>query len=500
MDKISFQLTADSWGIMLFKYPKLILVVLPILTVMGVIFFYEPTRAAVDTCAPEAGYKYTSSWAWTETTGWISLSCQSEKDAEEAGHGTWGGINYGVEVMKLANLNNNHRAIIGWAWSANVGWICFGKKCTETYPQLITPIYDSEFNNESWAKVSEDGLISGWANIVSLGDEGWISLRGLVATGDPYGARVGLNGAWEGWAWNGNSDKTGIGWIQFSPPYGSPWIKTEHGDIYSGNKIEGGFDAPLGLYNATYCILANGQITNFVTEDKNNTTVGTPCWKTDAGVIAFPASENSFTTSTGNIDWKGLYAGQYGQVKAYEKVGGFVLDDILNSQPLNGKVIRVRGDAKVSQLTTLVVGSSGLRANGTVIVEGDLTIGANIVYGNRQFAKLQELPTIGFLVRGDIIIDSAVSELVGAYVALGKNDPNCAKTINDGCGQFKTGSSSTHLTVGGLIMGRKLSFGRTASGTSGSEEIIADGRLMANPPPGFTDLLKGLPVWQQVAP
>ena len=124
----------------------------------------------------------------------------------------------------------------------------------------------------------------------------------------------------------------------------------------------------------------------------------------------------------------------------------------------------------------------------TVIVEGDLTIRANVVYSRALTQKLHELPSLGFLVKGDILIDEGVSELVGAYVALGES------------GRFVTGSGGTHLTVSGLIMGRHLSFQRTASGTAGSEEVIADGRLLANPPPGFTDLIKGLPSFQQVAP
>ena len=165
--------------------------------------------------------------------------------------------------------------------------------------------------------------------------------------------------------------------------------------------------------------------------------------------------------------------------------------------------MRVAGNATLNQPVALAVGSGGQRGNGTVVVEGDLHITGNVTYDSRQFTKSSELPSIGFLVRGDIIIDSNVSELAGAYVSLGR-DQNCGRDSNGllpaGCGYFKTGVSGVHLTVSGLVMGRHLSFQRTASGTAGSEEVLVDGRLSSNPPPGFADLVKGLPVWQQVAP
>lgn len=465
------------------------------------VFFVDAgqIKAAPDpeSCKPEdTEFSYVASWAWASTIGWMAFSCKSELAAEAAGRETWNGVNYGVTVARKPSLEDGSKEIRGWAWNSGAGWICFGNTCAGE-----TPLYDPKFANVSWAKMDSEGLISGWAQIAILGNEGWISLRGLSQTGDVYGTRFGLDGEWQDYAWNGNDNGTGVGWIQFSPPYGTPWLKTKYGDVYSGGGIGSSEwpEPPAGLYNATYCILANGNIVNFTTETSSKRP---ECRTESQGAFLYPEPANDFVTTLGRVDWRGLYAGHYGRLYrgAIDRQQlGLLLN---NGGPWNGQVIRVSGNAVIEQAVTLAPGGSGKRGNVTVIVEGDLTIRANIVYNRSLIQKLHELPSLGFLVKGDILIDEGVSELVGAYVALGKNK-NCDRQqgkLPSRCGNFVTGGSGTHLTVSGLVMGRHLSFQRTASGTAGSEQVIADGRLLTNPPPGFTDLLKGLPSWQQVAP
>jgi hypothetical protein len=52
------------------------------------------------------------------------------------------------------------------------------------------------------------------------------------------------------------------------------------------------------------------------------------------------------------------------------------------------------------------------------------------------------------------------------------------------------------LTVNGLIVARQFHFSRSyKSKERGSEQVLYDGRAVANPPPGFADLTKSLPLF-----
>lgn len=100
-------------------------------------------------------------WGWSENTGWISMNCYNDyakcvggtepgtacsQDADCSGGGVCeidgvfenccpggnpadcpyglAGGDYGVHYDKEGD-----RTLSGWAWSENVGWICFGKTC-----------------------------------------------------------------------------------------------------------------------------------------------------------------------------------------------------------------------------------------------------------------------------------------------------------------------------------------------------------------------------------
>lgn len=137
--------------------------------------------------------------AWSGTTGWIVMNCLSD--------GSCATNNYGVNVT-------GGDTIVGWAWSSHIGWVCFGATCSgiagntpeggQPYAKLDTLTHEAH----------------GWALVVALGNRGWISLHcadmsnGCTAyhvSADPQ------SGAVSGFGWNGNSDGTGIGWVDFSP-------------------------------------------------------------------------------------------------------------------------------------------------------------------------------------------------------------------------------------------------------------------------------------------
>ncbi len=142
-------------------------------------------------------------WLWSERVGWFSVNCL-----------TGGGCppGYGVDVADT--VSGPGYPITGWAWSKNVGWMCFGNTCSgeSSRPPGVAgavPAYvDSGFEAH------------GWANIISLKNRGWVSLN-CDNTGAPgcadYGVHMDLGtGTITGFAWSGNDDGTGIGWIDFS--------------------------------------------------------------------------------------------------------------------------------------------------------------------------------------------------------------------------------------------------------------------------------------------
>jgi hypothetical protein len=57
------------------------------------------------------------------------------------------------------------------------------------------------------------------------------------------------------------------------------------------------------------------------------------------------------------------------------------------------------------------------------------------------------------------------------------------------------------LTVRGLMLTKKFRFERLwQSAERGSEQVIYDGRVIANTPPGMADLMSALPIWREAAP
>ncbi|MFH1427724.1 MAG: hypothetical protein ABIG60_04340 [Patescibacteria group bacterium] len=138
-----------------------------------------------------------SGYAWSEKIGWISFNCE-DTGLSCATTGDWG-----------VDIDISTGILSGYAWSENLGWISFNRADTGVPPQ-------APFNGvETYiAKYYSDGSnqVRGWAKILSLGDGGWIKLRGT----DADGVHIDGTGEFIGWAWNGNDDGTGIGWISFN--------------------------------------------------------------------------------------------------------------------------------------------------------------------------------------------------------------------------------------------------------------------------------------------
>ncbi|MDP3900523.1 MAG: LamG-like jellyroll fold domain-containing protein, partial [bacterium] len=220
-----------------------------------------------DTCSSECQLEGINprdilSFAWSENIGWIS---HNVKDCDIDGDGTYEGSDegdpagstpapadcpgtpfyvtaqtYGVEINNLGELS-------GYAWGDKIGWVSFNRKtclggadagigcndynecssnvCSELGPGAAGTPPQASFINPSddpyiysslpyIAKFNNSGIypVEGWAKILNLEDEGWISLRGNSADG------VHLNETAEfyGWGWNGNVNGHGVGWVSFN--------------------------------------------------------------------------------------------------------------------------------------------------------------------------------------------------------------------------------------------------------------------------------------------
>lgn len=152
-------------------------------------------------------------FAWSSNFGWISMNCLNT--------GTCATVNYGVKIQN--SISPNPLNFIGHAWSPNAGWISF---------EAINPPDNYKFNSSCKPPGScsaanscsacfnpDDGKIYGWAKVLSLGNDGWISL-GTTTAAVPYRVSVGQGNAsssFEGLGWNGNTEKyKGLGWISFN--------------------------------------------------------------------------------------------------------------------------------------------------------------------------------------------------------------------------------------------------------------------------------------------
>lgn len=118
--------------------------------------------------------------------GWISMN----------------GSNYGV-TMDIDTGNFS-----GYAWIGNgddgagsTGWVDFAP--TTGYPSA-----------PSHGVKKEGNILTGWAKVISMGDDGWIKMSKDASDGGAnYGVMIGADGTFSGFAWGSDM----IGWVDFAP-------------------------------------------------------------------------------------------------------------------------------------------------------------------------------------------------------------------------------------------------------------------------------------------
>jgi len=289
----------------------------------------------VFSCTPECGARLLG-WAWSDNFGWLSLNsdnCLTRYLAtdlleEYPPSKICSPTSFPYYVQATAD-----NEIKGWAWSDNIGYICFGNSCSGSPPvgplQAILDFDDPQ-----------SPQVIGWAQAVNLPDNNWFSLNcasdSSCASSD-YQVRLiqsEFNGTCSGtpakkcnpidecgayccsegegscqaesrltlsgWAWNGNGSGSGLGWVNFNPPISEipPWLQTRYGDIYAGEGLTG--EQPPG-YSATYRILSSGAIERFLSAQ------GTDWWVSpNFGRINFPTPETRYSNILGQLDVDGL--------------------------------------------------------------------------------------------------------------------------------------------------------------------------------------------------
>jgi hypothetical protein len=308
----------------------------------------------------------------------------------------------------------------------------------------------------------------------------------------------------------------GLGWFQFGPRVVTstqPYLSIEGGSIYSKGDIRGRYLPPFGHYNASYLIESGGSITNFVS---NSTLAGGYQGEFSyRPTINFPGvdSEHKYTNALGSIDYYGLTEDFSGTGSNINKYGSSVEETTSLSEQvgLGAKVFHYLGHAdipyNVNPINIATATGIGNNASGVIAVEGDLTIARNVVYGTANVDNLKHIPSLVWLIKGDLIIDPAVTELAGTFVVLG-DGTSCAivspaTSPPNHCGQIITCNgteaecdNNNPLTIFGNVLAKYFDLGRLytdpATGEA-SERFINDGRIQANPPPGFEDFSNVIP-------
>ena len=323
-----------------------------------------------------------------------------------------------------------------------------------------------------------------------------------------------------GWGYNAWADaagkQQGFGWIAFNPVvYGSaaPYTQAQRGSVYSENNILSYLAPPQGQSNAAYLIDAKGTITRWISSSTPESV--RPFLTTAPTFLSYDFSTGHSTSTVGSIDWQGI-SGRYG-TDQYNKFGSEVLDvddsyfAALNSLKLNNKVYFSSRALTINKAIEIQNGNNDISGAGIIFVGDNLTINKNITYQTGgTLSRVQHIPSLVWIVLGDVTIDPSVTDIVGTFIVLGQNGNNkCPAVIDpinppdsEGCGRFTTGNDRTapkQLKISGNVIAKQLNLQRSyfSTDTKGrnqpAEVFIADGRLQANPPAGLKDLSKSLP-------
>ncbi|MFZ5391218.1 MAG: chitobiase/beta-hexosaminidase C-terminal domain-containing protein [Patescibacteria group bacterium] len=290
---------------------------------------------------------------------------------------------------------------------------------------------------------------------------------------------------------------------------GQPYLSVEGGNIYSGGDIKSEYAPPGGSFNATYLILSGGSeaqprvIQNFISSSSDYL-------QPNFGNLPYPGTAQSSQAKVGEFDYYKLthtLAGQAvvdGQTNAYGytvKVFDTAINPRLSSAALGtnvdlaGQVYYFKGSLTIDAPIVFKNAQNQNSGAGLIIVDGNLNItGGDLSYEQSPLSgtTIRNLASVGWLVLGNVTVAPAITKIVGTYYVAGTSESN---------GVFYSGASDVQLKIYGALIAKRFEFKRTYSAAGQpAESVIADGRILINTPPGFTDLLSTLPTWRLRTP
>ncbi len=393
---------------------------------------------------------------------------------------------------------------------------CYSAKIDETNQEELS----------GWARFETlaehgGGVLFGAPSIVD-GDWGWVLLRGNVdpsAGGAEYGVLY-RNDTLEGWAYSGGGtvdpiglaydNSVGLGWLDFSSGVtgtvtGTGYVSTERGDVYVHGGINNTVD-PTTLtptqYNATFLILSSDSnpIVNFNSEYADGLGGADGIFtEEDFETMQLPTDDQLYRSELGRIDMDKLTT----VVSGTENVYGETVQSISSLSTLSGNLfldgtVYETSGGTISNAITFISGTSSdpssgaFDASGTIIVDGDLRIEANTFYETgTALLHLANLPSIAWVVLGDVTIAENVTNVVGSFFIFGDASTDDGRLITEAPG-------SAQLQLFGLTMAYGFDLQRTYEGVPGVNEAAElfyyDGRIIANTPPGLRDYASVLPL------
>lgn len=425
-------------------------------------------------------------------------------------------------------------------------------------------LYDYEAGDVAgWARIR---LLQTEGENAGMQNWGWVKMHStndeICSTPPPdhlcdYGVKISFDdGTFEGFAWSGGGtvdidnydNNVGLGWISFDsyeypipqlpPTYVAPFLETQRGDIFATEGVgsENTFKPPRQsldpdselYYNATFIIQSGGAIEQYTSsiDELREYYLGDSVSEPEK--INPPLATNRYTNVMGKLDLEGLVAYEDPGNKL-NKFGNTVDDDYSDeasssniwvdgnvklSEGLthkNGKVYYFPEDLTIDNELTImkgdIAGGTNLNAAGIIVVEGDLNINKNISYDSTPITQnddLTDIPSVAWIVKGNINIDSSVSNVVGAFIVVGKDALPAYGELDHGTGDFYTGGGKKELDISGLVITHQIFLQRIGIGTleeiKPAEKITYDGRIIINTPPGLNDFAGALPVLREVTP
>lgn len=287
----------------------------------------------------------------------------------------------------------------------------------------------------------------------------------------------------------------------------NPTVSVATGDVFAGQNLDSYFSSS----NASSAFLfSNGQISHF-----NGGSVFANYYNN----VDQTKSKTDFCTRSGG---SGTHTGCTGTDPAHLifKANGQTLDTMIaqgqaNGAPnygnLGGKIYYVSSCDPFTNVyhlnSTTFNGGSG-----TVIVNCNLEITGNLGYAAAGSTKGQ-VPSVGFIVLGNIHVDPGVTSIVGSYFANGYFDSGSVvdQVVDDGLGNTSIVptndpvNSDSVLTVNGLVIANSFYLVRQPNGTTlkantNAENFNYDGRIVVNPPPGFSAIFNASAAWNETVP